>query len=140
MELGYNQQLSFLPGVFRGTTVSLSYTRNYANLYFPGVIPHKATASIAWSHQRVSLRLGGVWQDDTPFTTVFGRYQRHNLKVDLSGGYKLSTRMSLFFQGRNIFNDPTLLFEGDPTRNIPAALYRYGNFGVTWSAGIRGNF
>ncbi len=140
LELGYNQQLSFLPGAFRGTTVSLTYTRNYANLYFPGVIPHKATASLAWSYQRVSLRLGGVWQDDTPFTTLFGRYQRHNLKVDFSGGFKLSSRMSLFFQGRNIFNDPTLLYEGDPTRNIPAALYRYGNFGVSWSAGIRGNF
>jgi hypothetical protein len=33
-----------------------------------------------------------------------------------------------------------LLYEGDPTRDIPAALYRYGNFGVNWSIGIRGNF
>jgi TonB-dependent receptor len=139
-ELGYNQQLSFLPGVLRNTNVNLSYTRNYANQYFPGVMPHKATASIAWSYRRVSVRVGGVWQDDTPFTTVWGRYQPANLKVDLSGGVRLTARTSVFLSGRNIFNDPTLLYEGDPTRNIPAALYRYGNFGVSWSLGVRGNF
>ena len=139
-ELGYSRQLSFLPGPFRSTNVNLSYTRNYANQYFPGVSPHKATASLAWNYARLSLRFGGVWQDDTPYTTTFGRYQLHNIKLDLSGGFKLSPRLSLFFQGRNILNDPTVLYEGDPTRNIPAALYRYGNFGVSWTLGVRGNF
>jgi len=139
-ELSYNRQLSFLPGFLRNTNLNLSYTRNYANLYFPGVAPHKATASLGWSYQRFNLRLGGLWQDDTPYTTVFGRYQRHNIKLDLSGGFRVSPRVSLFFQGRNILNDPTLLYEGDPVRGIPAALYRYGNFGVSWSIGIRGNF
>jgi hypothetical protein len=81
-----------------------------------------------------------VWQDDTPYTTTFGRFQRHNLKVDLSGSVKLTNRTSLFFSGRNIFNDPTLLYEGDPVLKIPAALYRYGNFGVSWSLGVKGNF
>jgi outer membrane receptor protein involved in Fe transport len=140
MELSYNQNLSFLPGLLRSTNVNVSYTRNYANQYFPGVTPHKVSGAVGWSYRRLSLRLGAVWQDDTPFTTVFGRYQRHNIKVDLSGGLRLNQNVSLFFQGRNIFNDPTLLYEGDPTRNIPAALYRYGNFGVSWSIGVRGNF
>ncbi len=140
LELGYNQQLTFLPGALRGTNVNASYTRNYANQYFPGVSPHKATASIGWTYAGFNVRVLGVWQDDTPYTTVFGRYQRHNIKVDLSGGYRISPRLSVFFQGRNIFNDPTLLYEGDPVRGIPAALYRYGNFGVNWSLGVRGNF
>ncbi len=139
-ELGYSQQLSFLPGALRTTNVNLSYTRNYANQYFPGISPQKATANIGWSYARLSLRIGGVWQADTPTTTLFGRYQRHNLKLDLSGGYKLTSRTSLFFQGRNILNDPNLIYEGDPTRNIPAALYRYGNYGVSWNFGIKGNF
>ncbi len=139
-ELAYSQNLSFLPGLLRTTNVNLSYTRNYANQYFPGVTPHKLSGAIAWSYARLSLRTGAVWQDDTPFTTVFGRYQRHNLKLDVSGGFKLSPRTSLFFQGRNILNDPNLLYEGDPTRNIPAALYRFGNYGVSWTLGIKGNF
>ena len=139
-ELAYSQNLSFLPGLLRTTNVNLSYTRNYANQYFPGVTPHKVSGAIAWSYARLSLRTGAVWQDDTPFTTLFGRYQRHNLKLDVSGGYKLTTRTSLFFQGRNILNDPNLLYEGDPTRNIPAALYRFGNYGVSWTIGVKGNF
>ncbi len=139
-ELAYSQNLSCLPGLLRTTNVNLSYTRNYANQYFPGVTPHKLSGAIAWSYARLSLRTGAVWQDDTPFTTVFGRYQRHNLKLDVSGGFKLSPRTSLFFQGRNILNDPNLLYEGDPTRNIPAALYRFGNYGVSWTLGIKGNF
>lgn len=140
LELAYNQNLSFLPGLLRTTNVNLSYTRNYANQYFPGVTPHKVSGAIGWSYNRLSLRTGAVWQDDTPFTTTFGRYQRHNIKLDLSGGFRLSKNVSLFFQGRNILNDPNLLYEGDPTRGIPAALYRFGNYGVSWSMGIKGNF
>jgi iron complex outermembrane receptor protein len=140
LELGYNQQLSFLPLFLRGTSVGLSYTRNYANQYFPGITPHKFTGSLTWTYGRVSLRAGGVWQDDTPFTTVFGRYQRHNLKVDLSGSFRLAKNTSLFFSGRNVFNDPNLLYEGDPLRGLPAYLYRYGNYGVSWLFGVKGNF
>ena len=140
LELAYNQNLSFLPGLLRTANVNLSYTRNYANQYFPGVTPHKVSGAVGWSYARLSLRAGAVWQDDTPFTTVFGRYQRHNLKLDFSGGLRLSKNLSLFFQGRNILNDPNLLYEGDPTRNIPAALYRFGNYGVSWTLGLKGNF
>jgi TonB-dependent receptor len=100
-ELGYNQQLSFLPGPFRSTSVNLSYTRSYANQWRAGVVPNKITGGLGWNYGRVNLRLGGIWQDDTPYTTLFGRYQRHNIKFDLSGGFRLSGRTNLFFQGRN---------------------------------------
>jgi TonB-dependent receptor len=140
LELSYNQQLSFLPGLLRTTNLNLSYTRNYANQYFPGVTPHKVAGSLGWSIGRLSFRSGVVWQDDTPFTSVFGRFQRHNLKVDFGGAYRLSDRLSFFFQGRNVFNDPNLLYEGDPLRGQPAVLYRYGNFGVSWVAGVKGTF
>ena len=52
----------------------------------------------------------------------------------------LAAMLSFFFSGRNIFNDPQLLMEGDPIQGAPAALYRYGNYGVSWIAGVRGNF
>ena len=140
LELSYNQQLSFLPGLLRSTNLNLSYTRNYANQYFPGVTPHKVAGSLGWSIGRLSFRSGLVWQDDTPFTSIFGRFQRRNLKVDFGGAYRMSDRLSFFFQGRNVLNDPNLLYEGDPRRGQPAVLYRYGNFGVSWVAGVKGNF
>lgn len=140
MELGYNQQLSFLPGPFRNTSLNLSYSRSYANQWRPGVIPHKFTGGLGWSYGRVSLRFGAIWQDDSPITTLFGRYLRHNVKVDLSGSVRLTRRTSLFVQGRNVFNEPQEIFEGDPVRGIPAALYRYGNYGTSWVFGVKGNF
>jgi outer membrane receptor protein involved in Fe transport len=140
LELSYNQQLSFLPGFLRSTNLNLSYTRNYANQYFPGVTPQKVAGSLGWSIGRLSFRGGVVWQDDTPFTTTFGRFQRHNIKVDFGGAYRMSDRLSFFFQGRNVLNDPNLLYEGDPLRGQPAVLYRYGNYGVSWVAGVKGNF
>jgi iron complex outermembrane receptor protein len=139
-EVGYNQHLSFLPGFLRSTNVNVSYTRSYANRYFPGVTPHRITGNLSFNLGRLSLRTGAIWADDTPFTTTFGRYQRHNIKVDLSGAVKITPRTSFFFSGRNIFNDPQLLMEGDPIQGAPAALYRYGNYGVSWIAGVRGNF
>ena len=139
-ELSYNQHLNFLPGFLRSTNVNLSYTRNYANRYFPGVTPHRVTGSVSFTYGRLTLRTGAIWADDTPFTNTFGRYQRHNVKIDLSGGFKLTRRTGLFFQGRNILNDPNLLYEGDPVRGAPAALYRYGNYGVSWVLGVKGNF
>lgn len=140
LELSYNQQLSFLPGLLRTTNVNVSYTRNYANQYFPGVTPHKVAGSLGWSIGLLSFRGGAVWQDDTPFTTLFGRFQRHNVKVDFGGAYRLTQNLSFFFQGRNVFNDPNLLYEGDPIRGQPALLYRYGNYGVSWIFGVKGSF
>jgi TonB-dependent receptor len=139
-ELSYNQQLSFLPGLLSGTNINLGYTRSYANLWRAGVIPHKVSAVLGWRYKRVSFRLGSIWQDDHPYTTQFGRYQRHNWKFDLSGGFQITSRLNVFFQGRNIFNQPQLIFEGDPTRNVPASLYRFGNYGTSWVFGLKGNF
>lgn len=142
LELAYNQNLSFLPGVLRTLNVNVSYTRNYANQLFPGVVPRKVSGAIGWSYNRLSLRLGTVWQDDSPtYAVALGRYQRHNIKLDLSGAYRVSKAVSLFFQGRNILNDPNLVYEADPARpGVPAALYRYGNYGVNWTIGVKGNF
>lgn len=143
LELAYNQNLSYLPGLLRTLNVNVSYTRNYANQLFPGVVPRKLSGAIGWSYNnRLNLRLGAVWQDDSPtFAVTFGRYQRHNIKLDLSGSYRLTQRVSLFLQGRNILNDPNLIYEADPLHPaVPAALYRYGNYGVNWTIGVKGNF
>lgn len=102
--------------------------------------PPKVSGTAGWSVRGLSFRAGAASQDNPPFKTVFGRYQRHNPKLDLSGGYKFSARTSLFFQGRNLLNDPHLLYEGDPSRNILAVLYRHGNYGVGWNLSVRENF
>ena len=140
MELGYSQQLSFLPGPMRSTHLNLSYSRSYANQRRPGLIPHKVTASVAWQYWRVNMRLSGIWQDDAQWTTTIGRFQRHNVKFDLNAGFRLTNRMSLLVQGRNILNEPRTQYDPNPGTNLPPVLQGMFNYGVSWVFGIKGNF
>lgn len=140
LELGYNQQLSFLPGVFRNTNLSLSYSRSYANQRRPGLLPHKFSGSVAWNIWRVNLRLSGIWQDDAQWTTTIGRFQRHNFKMDLNAVLRLTNRISLFAQGRNIFNEPRTQYDPNPGTNLPPVLQGMFNYGVSWVFGVKGTF
>jgi outer membrane receptor protein involved in Fe transport len=140
LEIGYNQQLSFLPGPFRNTNVNLSYSRSYANQRRPGLIPHKVSGSVAWNYWRVNLRLSGIWMDDAQWTSTVGRFQRENVKFDLNAVFRLTNRMSLFAQGRNILNEPRTTYDPNPNTDLPPVLQGMFNYGVSWVFGIKGNF
>jgi TonB-dependent receptor len=139
MELGYNQALAFLPGVLRGTNVSLAYTRLYSNARRPGRVPHRASANVSWTYDRYNLRVGGVWSDDTPWTNTYGRWRPAELKLDLSGGYQVSKYANLFFQARNLTNKPLIVYDGF-IEGQGAALSRVVSTGVLWQFGIKGEF
>ena len=140
LELGYAQQLTFLPGPFRGTSVNLAYSRSYANLRRPGQLPHKISGSIGWNYWRVNLRLSGIWQDDAQWTTTVGRFQRANVKFDLNAGFRIMPQLHLFVQGRNILNEPRTTYDPNPNTNLPPVLQAMFNYGTNWVIGVRGNF
>jgi iron complex outermembrane receptor protein len=139
MEFGYNQALSFLPGILQGTNVNVAYTRLYSNGRRPGRVPHRASANISWAYQRYSLRVGAVWSDATPWTSVYGRWKPAETKIDLSGGYRLSPRANLFFQVRNITNQRLIVHEGW-IEGEAGANYRTSNYGALWQFGVKGEF
>lgn len=139
MELGYNQALSFLPGLLRGTNVSLAYTRLYSNARRPGRVPHRASANIAWSYGPYSLRVGGVWSDATPWTNNYGRWRPAEFKLDLSGGYRLRKNASLYFQARNVTNRPLYVYDAQ-FEGSNGVLSRFVSAGVLWQFGIKGEF
>jgi TonB-dependent receptor len=140
LELGYTQQLTFLPGPLRGTNLNLSYSRSYANQRRPGLIPHKVSGSLGWNYWRVNLRVSGIWQDDAEWTTTVGRFQRHNVKFDLNAGFRLSNRFNFFAQGRNILNEPRTQYDLNPGTELPPVLQGMFNYGVGWVFGVRGSF
>ncbi len=139
MELGYNQALSFLPGILRGTNVSLAYTRLYSNARRPGRVPHRASANVAWSNARYSLRVGGVWSDATPWTNTYGRWRPAEFKLDLSGGYRLGRHATLYFQARNLTNKPLIVYDGF-IEGVGGATSRFVHAGVLWQFGVKGEF
>ena len=81
-----------------------------------------------------------MWTNDTPWTTTVTRYRRAKITSDLSGAMRLTRRVSLFFQGRRIFNDGLELFEGVSAEHDRPVLQMYENYGANWVFGLKGTF
>ena len=145
MELSYSQTLPFRHEALRGITVNTSYTRSYADARRSGLLPHRVTSSLGYAYKRFRGRLGVVWRDDTPDgsnATDYGRFRRHDTKFDLGGEFRLNKYATLFFQGRNIFNDGQTWMMGPPTaiEGQGAAVRVYENYGANWNFGVKGTF
>ena len=141
MEIGYNQLLAFLPGPLKGLNFNINYTRTYANTRKPGTLPHQFKGGLAISFWRFrNLRLGAIWQDDAQWTTTVDRFQRHNIKFDLSGDIRITQRIYAFFAGRNILNEPRTTFDPSGHPGFPAVQSGYFNYGTNWVFGVKGNF
>jgi iron complex outermembrane receptor protein len=145
MELAYAQTLPFSHEALRGITVNTSYSRSYADARRGNLLPHRVTSSIGYSYKRFRGRLGAVWRDDTPDGSDIAdltRYRRHDVKVDLSGEWRLNKYATLFFAGRNIFNDGQMWMQG-PAGAIEgqgSAVRVYENYGANWNFGVKGTF
>jgi TonB-dependent receptor len=143
MEYSYTQYLSFLPRLFQGTSINASYTRTYVKtqpgVFISGVIPNSVKGTLGWRYGRVGLSFSAIWQDDSgPFLNSAVRYQKANTKCDISGSVRLTDRLSLYFAGRNIFEQSHRIMEFSPGN--PDVLYRYENYGTIWSFGVKGTF
>ncbi len=140
-EFAYNQTLPFRHEALRGITVNTGYTRSYSDARRGNLLPHRVTSSLGYSYKRFRGRLGVVWRDDTPESTI-GRFRRHDTKYDLSGEIRLTKYASLFFQGRNIFNDGQTWMETPAGRpeGEGAAVRVYENYGANWNFGVKGTF
>jgi TonB-dependent receptor len=145
LELEYNQQLTFLPGVLRGLGVFANYTRTQASdLILAGKrAPKVVSGGVSFRYRGFNASLKCVWTDDTydsnvnSATNVAIRYQRARTMYDLnlSAPLPFVKHTSVFVSGRNIFNAPAIIYEN--TRDL---LYQHDQFGVTWTFGLKGTF
>jgi len=134
--LEYSQALSFLPGALKGLNASASYTRNYANVLKPGMVPHMMGGTLSYRHRRLSLGLSGKYTDATPFSATGNiTYRKLRTMIDLNGAFQLTRRTSVFFHARNIFNAPEYRYQVDPS-----TITQYVTFGTILTAGIKGTF
>ncbi len=139
MEYSYSQFLNFLPGFLQGTSVNVSYTRTYASRRVQGTVPHAIKGGISYGYKRFRISLNGVFRDDTPaFQGRSDRYQKANVKYDLSGSIRLTENVSFYFSGRNIFEEPHRLYEMSAGNSD--VLFRLENYGTNWSFGLKGRF
>jgi iron complex outermembrane receptor protein len=139
VEVSYRHALTFLPRVMQGTSLDVSYTRTETSRRVYNAVPHSIKGGVRYAYKRFTLSFNGIWRDDTPwFVGSSNRYLKSNVKYDISGGVRLSERVTFYFSGRNIFEVPHRIFE--TTAGNPDVLWRYENYGTNWSFGFRGTF
>ncbi len=143
-ELEYSQQLSFLPGVFRGLGVFANYTRTTTSnpgLFTggSGVPKDSFNAGLNYTLKAFS---GGVkfnWVGEriltVPGANGIGNYERERLQIDVNAAYKLHRRATLYVNIANLTAAPSYRYN-----NNTAYMNRHGAFGAKYTFGVKGSF
>jgi iron complex outermembrane receptor protein len=143
LDFNYQQTLGFLPSIYlKGLGVGATYSRSYANQRRNFLAPHRATASLSYTYKRFSGRVGGIWIDDRPVDSVYGRVWGAMTKLDISATWKLTRYASLYVQVRNPTNQKDLYYESPPgtQEGKGKVLRRMEAYGDNWVFGVKGSF
>jgi len=117
---------------------------------FVGFIPKVGNLSISYNKRPVSVtvnfnyrgRQRNALQTGAQYgaTTGFYEYYRDRYNIDLSGEYKISKRFAIFAGVRNLLNEPQVLERYNPDSPAYSKVFRHEEFGINFSAGIKGTF
>jgi TonB-dependent receptor len=135
-ELEYSQQLTFLPGVFRGFGVFANYARTkYSDPELAyGRAPETASAGVSFRYRRLNTALRWSWTPDTLSTDTTYRPARHMLGSSVS--YQLSPHISLFLTGRNMTNAAIETYR----RDLEGYIQGRNKYGSNWTFGVKGTY
>jgi TonB-dependent receptor len=145
VELGYQQQLHFLPSPFDGLGLAFSYARLHSETQVEGrdddppltqqpkwtvsgtLFYQRGPFSLALSDSEAGAYLGEV--GETPDQDLYeGKYGR----LDLQAGYDIDPRWSVYFQAQNLNNEPTTEYQGGDKHQKT----QYEVYGRTYYLGV----
>ncbi|MDO8545007.1 MAG: TonB-dependent receptor [Opitutaceae bacterium] len=150
-EFSYQQQFTFLPGLFKGFSGNANYTMIDTHGDFggrvarktgevAGFIPKAANVSLSWRYRGFSTRVlyNFVGEHITSYSAVnpgqnLYRFERETVHLGLA--YQLRPTVNLNLDIANLFNEPQRLYSGTPNRAQDVMI----TF-VTVTAGISGRF
>jgi iron complex outermembrane recepter protein len=150
-ELNYSQQLSFLPGFWRGFGVFANYTwleteGNYgrvteaASSALVNFTPRVASAGLTYSNGRFYARLNGNYTSSYlrayNANPVLRSYRVPRTMVDAKLGFNYSPGLTLFVDASNIFNSKQKWYFSEN----PTFIADHRDHGVRYQAGISGRF
>jgi TonB-dependent receptor len=129
-ELAYQQQFSWLPGVWRGLGAFANFTYTQAEGNFGTTLfqkqlanqrPRTVNAGVSYVAYGWQLRLLGNW-DDRFYRSGAGAsstYADPRFILDFKGQYRISQRYELFFEAMNLTNEfvRTFVLENDIKAN-----------------------
>jgi iron complex outermembrane recepter protein len=136
LSVDYSQQLVFLPKPFNTLSVRAAYTRDYSDVRRPGLAPHMVSGSLNYRYARFAVGANAKWTDVTPYSSTLGRFRKQRTMVDVNASFRLTKQISLFAQGRNIFDVPDYIYDNGNQAQINKIEY----YGALWTFGIKGVF
>lgn len=140
----YSQQLTFLPGAFRGLSLFGSFTRVKPDGERQNTPERAANWGIGYRHGPFDLRINGNYQSkyrvsalsNTPTTANNGiLYHTSRSLWNISASYKYSPNFEVQLAGRNIFNEPDIIYS-----NVRSRVQQYTIYGSMWNLGAKVSF
>ncbi len=149
-ELAYQQQFSFLPGVFRGLGVTANYTflrthgdfgtaRSLSGSQVAGFIPKTANLNLTYKYRAFSANFllnhtsRYLQTDSTSPGRVIFRFPYTTVNAGIS--WRLRSEASLFCNVANLLNEPQRTY-----RYVPSQMERTMINGTTLTFGVTGRF
>jgi iron complex outermembrane recepter protein len=136
IEFAYSQQLTFLPGVFKGLGVFANYNqfqKSDPELAYRAA-PKTASAGVTFRYRRLSLAVRGAWSSETLESAI--GYLPTYLFLGTSLNLRLTDKTSLTVTGRNIGNQARYVY----LREQRGYLNQFEIQGASWVFGIKGVF
>lgn len=129
IELAYTQVFSFLPDLWSGLGVSMSYSYTESEVEFftdlsgservqplPGLSENVLQATLFWEYQDFETRLSGRYRDEFVSEQWGVNEQVVNfdkeLVVDFQASYSVTEQLSVLFQVNNLTDEPTQSYFG----------------------------
>ena len=148
VEFNYQQQLKFLPSWARGVSVFGNATLldiDGPDSAFGNLVRRTANWGLSYSRGRIGFGLNWNYRSsDTSALTLGGvagsNYTASRLTLDVNSEFRITPRLSLFFNARNLTNELDLQDRyTDQTPEYSRAYLRTDR-GVKMSIGVRGKF
>ena len=149
VEVNWQQQLSFLPGLLGGFGVFANYTYTKGDAQFdvayagrsrfalPGQSKHIWNASVFYERGPVNLRVAYTKRSDyldeiNADNPALDLYWEGRGQLDVTGSVQLTKGINLFAEGKNLTNTAGVRYFGERYRT-----YEYEKFGYTLFGGVR---
>lgn len=138
VELGFQQQFTGLPGLWRGLGVSISYTwtDSEANVFdrddkVPFFMQSEHIGNVALFYELKGLELRLAYAYRSEYLDSLGDSAAEDLYVDAHGqldfkaSYQVTSKMSAFVQFQNITDEPLRFYSGDKSRMAENEIYSW---------------
>lgn len=151
LEVAYQQQFTFLPGVLKGIGLYLNYTYTYSEvkdfqledredeeLALPGTPKNSFNASLSYEYKnlqlRASLNMADAFMDSEGIgeSSFYDRWYDNVTYLDANASYTIKKNWKIFVEANNLTNQPLRYFQGIDERTMQEEYYN-----VKLTAGVK---